>query len=420
MKTTTLGAGAVIVTMMIALGLDVLCQKADSAAQGANGRAGIASRAKATSVQNAGKANFGASARPEPSVLWRQLREALAQAKCESDVDRRQQLLAAMSARISDGDLPGVVDFLNQQESVIDVVDLRALLLCRWAKNDPQAAAEAALLAGAGHRQEAVNAVMGVWTEQRLDDAIAWATAQPEGRARTDTLLTVAYDVARSRPQQAVEIALKLPASAAGDDLLVHAASQWAVTAPLEVVAWVREVGDEALRARLMAAVAATLGDSAPVSAADIALHEMPPGRAQNDALVAIVQRWAQEEPRAAADWVARFPEGALRDAAMDNLVKLWTARGQDSPDSWIDTLAAGPGRDSAVRAYSEQLAPLSPEAAAGWAEGITDQKLREAQLGRVIAVWMKMDSKAAKAWVDRSPLSSGTKNLLLSQGKNT
>jgi hypothetical protein len=79
----------------------------------------------------------------------------------------------------------------------------------------------------------------------------------------------------------------------------------------------------------MLAGAATTWGDRDPVAAATVVIQELPSGRAQDDALVGIAQRWAEQDPENSARWVGQFPAGELRDAASDSVVAIWSQSGR-------------------------------------------------------------------------------------------
>lgn len=351
-----------------------------------------------------------------PAPRMQSLASALATLQGKENDENYGTLLETMASQVAVSDLAAEVDFLNRQSLSPAVIGLRSHLLRRWASIHPRAAANAAVDIGDAHRQEAINTVMGVWVEQSSKDAIAWAEHLPsDGAISEGTLLAMGFDVARSSPKQAIELVSKLPVSRASDELLAHAAAQWAATEPEEAGNWARTISDEVLRTRLIGVIAMALGDGNPVAAAHLALEEMPAGKEQNDAIVSIVQRWAQTNPQAAADWVAVFPAGEVRDAAMENMVKLWAEQDLNSPGIWINGLDRGSGRDSAARAYAEYLAPLSYPAAIAWAETIADPDLRLVQTESIMKLWMTVDRGVAAAWLGHSSLPTAVKQHLFS-----
>jgi hypothetical protein len=347
--------------------------------------------------------------------LVQYLASVLATLQGKENDENYGKLLETMASRVPVSDLAAAVDFLNRQYPSNAVLGMRSHLLRRWAMTNPRAAATAALSIDDAHRQETMNTVMGVWAEQRSDDAVAWAVRLPDGEIREGTLLAIGFDMARSSPKQVIDLVNKLPVSPASDELLTHAVAQWAATEPEEARSWAQDISDEVLRTRLIGAIAMTLGDTNPIAAANLALEEMPAGKAQDDAIVGIVQRWAQTNPEAAADWVAGFPAGALRDAAMENVVKLWADQDRNSAGLWINGLDRESGRDSAARAYAEYLAPRSYPTAIAWAESIADPDLSLAQTESIMKLWMTADRGVATAWLRQSSLSAPVKRRFLS-----
>jgi RecB family exonuclease len=60
--------------------------------------------------------------------------------------------------------------------------------------------------------------------------------------------------------------------------------------------------------------------ESDPVAAAAFAANETEPGPAQERAVAAIVQRWAQQDPDAVRAWIEEFPDGSLTYNALGHL----------------------------------------------------------------------------------------------------
>ena len=147
--------------------------------------------------------------------------------------------------------------------------------------------------------------------------------AAPHGLVEgNEVLRQVAYEAARAEPLVAIGIASELPTSPDTSALIQHAVLQWASISPTEAALWANEIADEALRERLLSHVATVWSERDPLAAASWALADIAPGRAQDDAVIGIVQRWVQIDPTAATDWVATFPEGALRETAYECIAK--------------------------------------------------------------------------------------------------
>ena len=172
-------------------------------------------------------------------------------------------------------------------------------------------------------------------------------------------------------------------------DLLRNVAQGWAQNSPGEAAAWV-----------------ATL----------------PPGAAQNSAALSIVGSWSQQEPAAAAAWVGAFPEGQTRDNAVSSLLSGWTQNDPLSASKWLEALPAGRTREKAAESFLDHTSYQEPALAAKWATELfttaatrPDQPNRNTyRLENIARNWLNLDERAAREWIQKSPLPEEKKSQLL------
>jgi len=341
------------------------------------------------------------------SAILRHVNSMLTDANREVSESRRERMLVHAVAWIERQGTASILEILGAENSSETMSDLKERLLANLARKNPEAAARVAL-----EQNVAIDGVLATWVNQDPSQAITWVEQLPDGDAKRRAIISVASEAVRTDPQSAVRMAGGLPESAERDEILNRAMAEWVHSAPSDVQTWVQQVEDPSLRSRLMAVVATTLAESDAPTAAQLALTSMEPGKLQNDAVVGIVQRWAQRDPASAASWVAQFPAGDLRDAAIDNLVKLWPSRTEAA--AWLNSLPAGPSRDAGFRAYAEQIAPAYPREAAGWAAAIADPQIQAAQLERIIRAWNDRDFASASRWVQTASLTPSIRQRLL------
>jgi hypothetical protein len=219
--------------------------------------------------------------------------------------------------------------------------------------------------------------------------------------------------VARTQPAEALNLASELPPGARRDELLAHGARQWAAQTPQEAIVWAEQLPDEVVRGRLFASIASVWADSDPLAAATFAATSIKPGRPQEDAVVSVIQQWAQQAPEAAAAWIQEFPTGALRETALEELVKLWAGTDSTRAGEWINQLA-GPDRDLAISTYATKIAPQFPDAALVWAGSIQDDVRREREITKLVELWLASDASAARKWIAESTFPAALKERLL------
>ena len=130
-------------------------------------------------------------------------------------------------------------------------------------------------------------------------------------------LMAIGVEAARTDPLIALTLASGLTPSPDRDELISRAAAEWAVTAPTAARDWALQITDQNLRTKTVSAIAVAWADSDPTSAAALAVENLPPGRFEEDAIVSIIQRWANQSPEQAAAWVDTFQESELKTSAL-------------------------------------------------------------------------------------------------------
>jgi hypothetical protein len=241
--------------------------------------------------------------------------------------------------------------------------------------------------------------VSAIWAASDVAAAWDWARQLPKPEDRAAALTEAAYEIARQKPSIALTFADEFPDGVSAE-AVAQAASIMAEKSPQQALEAAGALITESLQQRATGSVAITWAEVDPVSAGKLAVQSLPPGRIQNDAVIGVLQRWAQSDPTAAAAWVSNFPEGELGDTAMDNLVKLWTDKDAGAVGEWLGNLPEGPRRDVACAAYVEKLAPQEPQVAALWIARISDETIREQSLRNLAEVWRVADPAAAQNWI--------------------
>jgi len=192
----------------------------------------------------------------------------------------------------------------------------------QWAEEDPSAAAAWAMQQpDPVVRKDALNQVALAWAERDVTKAITWAVQLPLDETQVDILINLGYEAARNDPAQALALAGALSPSRNRDDLVVHAISQWANTDALAATEWACTIPELALRERVLASITTAVADQNPETAVTLITETLWPGESQNQAVIATVQRWSEQDSQGANTWVQQFPAGELKDTALLNLV---------------------------------------------------------------------------------------------------
>jgi hypothetical protein len=269
------------------------------------------------------------------------LKDLMARIQSEENMDKREELITSLVDSIAKTDIQSMLNDLqelgkkNNQCELAD--DLSQRLIHRWAQSDaPSASAYVQQLSAGQMRQSALSGVAIEWANTNLNDAVVWARQLPDLTEQNAVLLTIANEAVRVDPVESLRLAANLPRDNQRDELIRHAAMEWASKDAEQAVSWARQIGDVQLRSQVLMSVATTWSETDPVSAATLAATEIPEGRDQSDAVIGIIERWAQQQPEVAAAWVEQFPAGALRTAAVENLIVQWSLLDATKAKQWL------------------------------------------------------------------------------------
>jgi hypothetical protein len=255
-----------------------------------------------------------------------------------------------------------------------------ANLLREWAKQEPEAAAEALRQMSPGpNREQAVTEFVRGWmsTENaRADQVVAWCSALESENARRTATQVAFEELSKQNAKAAAKLVTALPA-AQQEVATLGIAQGW--------------------------------GASEPASAATWALS-LPEGPREN-ALNSVITEWARRSPRDAAAFAQTHDN---RGDLVSAVANEWIPYAPEQAAAWVDRLPVGQIRDTGLTRVAEIIGREDPSAAALWAQRISLPETREEQLRNICYQWLQIDPPAAKSWIATSPLSAEAKQSLL------
>jgi hypothetical protein len=159
-----------------------------------------------------------------------------------------------------------------------------------------------------------------VWAAKDPEAALASVLKLPPGNDRNEALASVCFGLAESDPADAVETAQSLHLENQPGDVMGNLVQQWATADVSSALDWANDQPPGAQRDSVMSRVALVLSQAAPSDAADLVVNQIPPGPAQDEAVMTVVNQWGNQDLAAAAAWVKNFPEGPLQARAVSEL----------------------------------------------------------------------------------------------------
>src|SRR5690606_34586842 len=130
----------------------------------------------------------------------------------------------------------------------------------------------------------------------------------------------------------------------------------------------------------------------------------------QHRAALVTLERWATQNPEAAFNAAAKSSDRAVNEQGIIRVLQTCGAACPDAAIRWVENLPSGQLRDNVIEACVEAVFVWQPEAAARLAAKIGDSTARERTIEKALAVWLQLDSDAAKRWLADAEFSNETK----------
>jgi hypothetical protein len=141
----------------------------------------------------------------------------------------------------------------------------------------------------------------------------------------------------------------------------------------------------------------------------------MPSGQEQDQAALAVIDRWIRTHPDSAAAWTTQFAEGPLREQAMSVVARQWGLRDCKATAGWLETLPLGASRDAAIGSFVESADGYDIKLALEWANQTESPERRAMRVEQTARRWLREDNLAAREWIKQAQLPAGLAERLLS-----
>ena len=251
--------------------------------------------------------------------------------------------------------------------------------------------------------------------------ALTWAQSIESPAARRQSILSVLQTWASENPAAAVAQARALNDPDMAKDALPNLFQNWANQDADAVLAWAETAtGPERELALLQGTLAKADNDpvtsAAAVDAMLAAKAGEKPGTALTNAASQVASSWFRQDIGQATAWAMQLPPGGAQDAAVSTITQSWTRLDPVAASEWVQQLPAGDSRDIAAQQLSQGIQSSDPESAFVWASSIASESRREETIRHAAQAWMRQDRPAARAAIERAPISENVRAALLEE----
>lgn len=161
------------------------------------------------------------------------------------------------------------------------------------------------------------------WAAKDAEGALAAAMKLPEGDERNEALEAVCFGLAETDPADAVKTAKSLHLDNQPGAVLENLVQQWATSDTSSALDWANSQPAGASRDGLTTRIAYVMSQSYPAGAANLVLNQITPGSAQDEAIMTVLNQWANQNLVAATTWAKGLSTGPLQERAINELVEI-------------------------------------------------------------------------------------------------
>jgi hypothetical protein len=184
------------------------------------------------------------------------------------------------------------------------------------------------------------------------------------------------------------------------DDMLSRLFSLWAARDSQSLLDWVNA---NSLRIDASALANAAFTISSRDAGAAARYTDRVPVELREVWIARVAQGYAASDPAGALDWIARYEGQPGYDAGMRFVINSYSVSDPVAAARVFAT-AAVDVQIGAARMVADQWARRDPEAAAEWARGQSDARVRVAAIAEAVGAWMSQSAQAAEDWTLRLP----------------
>ncbi len=312
-------------------------------------------------------------------------------------------LILNVAGRVSQNDPRKALDFWKQQKAYVAEwvkKDVEKQLFGVWAKQDPRAAAAAALDVHGKDQPEILAKVAETWAQTDVQAGLAWASQVSNSATRKTFTRDLALSLADIDPKAAITWAQTPGVDFAREQVLEKALAKLAstdVSAALVALAGIPDGKErDGSIAQAIQSIAAKNADGA------MQLFQLlPAGPERIRAATAIGQTMNQSDPQAALNWLAT--NGSITTWQAKNVIGGWLNQSPNDAIAWAQALPAGEKREAALGAVATRLADSDPAKAKAFFQQLSSD--RQDDISRdLMRTFYKQDAEQARQWAQSLP----------------
>ncbi|PXA03783.1 hypothetical protein DDZ13_10880 [Coraliomargarita sinensis] len=298
------------------------------------------------------------------------------------------------------------------QEQSVGEERLRGMLevVALWAARD----SESALLwlesnAQGLARLETLNSGVELWAQRDPEAAAGWIDGMANDQSKISAAKSLASTWVQTNPAAATQWLDALPDGPIREEAASSLTLSWMESDPASAAAWAQQDAAANGNEQVLDKVIEKYARIAPDEAETFVRQLTPPGSSDADPgyFDKLVEAKAKSDPSGTAEWLKNFQKGDPFYSVehTKSLMAVWTETDSIAASTWLSEQPLGPERDAAIVGFSDSIRRFEPDAAAAWADTISDPNRRMQQLKKSVQSWARTKPEAALNWVINAEL---------------
>ena len=312
-------------------------------------------------------------------------------------------------------DPTAAMDWLQSQHSGSERLRGMLEVIALWAAED----SESALLwlesnAQGLARLETLNNGVELWAERNPTEASQWIDGMANDGSKAIAAKALVAKWAESEPAVAAEWVAGLPNGPVQEKAKEALAKSWVMQDAKAASIWALAEAEFNGDYDLLGKTILEFSKQSPEEAESF-VRDLAQANYSEIAVASHIMGRAEEDPAATAEWLARMaPTDPIYSAEYANeLMQTWAESDSIAASEWLSSQNPGEQRDAAISGFSESILRYEPEAAAAWANTISDADRRMEQLGRNVGIWAATQPAEALEWVQTAELEPSVRTHL-------
>lgn len=312
-------------------------------------------------------------------------------------------------------DPTAAMDWLQSQHSGSERLRGMLEVVALWAAED----SESALLwlesnAQGLARLETLNNGIELWAERNPAEASQWIDGMANDGSKAIAAKALAATWAQAEPTVAAEWVAALPVGPIQERAKEALVKSWVMQDAKAASIWALAEAEFNGDYDLLDETIREFSKQSPEEAESF-VRDLAEANYSEIAIASLVMGRAEEDPAATAEWLARMaPTDPIYSAEYANgLMQIWAENDSIAASEWLSVQNPGQQRDAAISGFSESILRYEPEAAAVWANTISDTDRRMSQLTHNIEIWARAQPSEALEWVKAAELEPAVRTHL-------